>query len=434
MFKKKIGIIATRLGGLDGVALEVDKWVQFLKSRGWKVYLCAGEISSSPYGYSQISGESYAELIKATVIPELAINHRANQRLEKIIFQKQKISPTYLKEKIGKLASKIETDLSRWLRKYQIEKIIVENINALPDHIPAAVAIDALLEKNPSLEALLHHHDFYWERDYYRKINQEAKFYLKKYFPPQRKNVVHLTVNSNAQKELLRRYGLRSIVVPNIFDRFAIKKDEYNQYLRKDIGVEKDDWLFLVPVRIVPRKNIEIAIELVKILKNPKIKLVIAGCVDYRSGNYLKKLKKLSAPIKNQVKFICPYIAPRRHQTNHQRIYTIFDVYAQADFVLYPSLYEGWGNALGEAMISRVPLLVNRYKIFKQDIEKLGFRVVKINRGRLNSRTANQIMEILNNKDLREKMVERNEALIKRYCGFEILERKLKSFLEKRFN
>jgi glycosyltransferase involved in cell wall biosynthesis len=182
---------------------------------------------------------------------------------------------------------------------------------------------------------------------------------------------------------------------------------------------------FLVPVRIVPRKNIEAAIQLIKILNNPKIKLVIAGCSDFEGDGYLKKLKKLTLPVKNRVKFICNYIAPRRQIIGNKKIYTIFDTYAHADFVLCPVLYEGWGNALGEAMAAQVPLLVNRYKVFKEDIEKLGFEVVKINNGKISKRAIEKVIEILNNKKLREGMVKKNYSLIKKHYGLDALEKKL---------
>ena len=47
-----------------------------------------------------------------------------------------------------------------------------------------------------------------------------------------------------------------------------------------------------------------------------------------------------------------------------------------ADFVTYPSLYEGFGNALLEAIYFRKPVLINRYSIFVRDIEPKGFRLL----------------------------------------------------------
>jgi hypothetical protein len=46
--------------------------------------------------------------------------------------------------------------------------------------------------------------------------------------------------------------------------------------------------------------------------------------------------------------------------------------YAHADFVTFPSLYEGFGNALVEAMYFRMPTLVNRYSVYVSDIAPLG--------------------------------------------------------------
>lgn len=420
MTQKKIGIIATRLGGLDGVSLEVDKWVRVLKKEGFKTYLCVGEKAK--------------ESLVATVIPSLSVDDEENKNIINNFFEEE-ISSRFLKGKIDHEVEKTEEGISNWLKKYKIKKIIVENINALPIHVPAAVAIDNILRKNPDVKALFHHHDFHWERRSYFGGCKKIKPYLKKYFPPKRKNAFHITINSLAQESLLKKYDIKSIVIPNIFDRFTAAKDEYNSTFRRDMGLEKDDKLLVIPVRIVPRKNIEVAIEIVKELKNPKIKLIIAGCVDpydFRSRVYFEKIQKLSTRMKDRIKFACGHIATRRQCVGEQKVYSLFDVYAHADFMLYPTLYEGWGNAFGEAMAFGVPTLVNRYEIFKRDIEKFGFEVVKINNGKLGKKTAKEVVEILNNKSLKSRMVKHNKEIIKKYFGPELLIKKLKPFIYKR--
>ena len=47
-------------------------------------------------------------------------------------------------------------------------------------------------------------------------------------------------------------------------------------------------------------------------------------------------------------------------------------MYPHADFITYPSLYEGFGNAFLEAIYFKKPLLINRYAIFVKDIETPG--------------------------------------------------------------
>ena len=64
---------------------------------------------------------------------------------------------------------------------------------------------------------------------------------------------------------------------------------------------------------------------------------------------------------------------------NGSKKYTLADAYSQADFITYPSLYEGFGNALLEAFYFCKPVLVNRYSIFITDIEPKEFRVITMN-------------------------------------------------------
>ena len=80
-------------------------------------------------------------------------------------------------------------------------------------------------------------------------------------------------------------------------------------------------------------------------------------------------------------------------------------------------------------MAAELPILVNRYQIFKDDIEPFGFEAVKINNGELNERTPQEIMELLNNKELREKMTKKNLFLIEKHFSLEVLEKHLNELL-----
>ena len=41
-----IGIIIGRIGGVDGVALETEKWIDILKKLGHEVFIMSGEFES----------------------------------------------------------------------------------------------------------------------------------------------------------------------------------------------------------------------------------------------------------------------------------------------------------------------------------------------------------------------------------------------------
>ena len=68
----RIGFIATRLIGTDGVTLEVEKWSRVLQHMGHEVLFCAGELGD------------YA--INGTLIPKLHFANRSIQALSKRAF------------------------------------------------------------------------------------------------------------------------------------------------------------------------------------------------------------------------------------------------------------------------------------------------------------------------------------------------------------
>ena len=54
------------------------------------------------------------------------------------------------------------------------------------------------------------------------------------------------------------------------------------------------------------------------------------------------------------------------------------DAYLAADLITYPSLYEGFGNALVEAIFYGKPVVVNRYAVYDADIAPLGLRLIEL--------------------------------------------------------
>ena len=78
--------------------------------------------------------------------------------------------------------------------------------------------------------------------------------------------VQHVVINSMAQKELARRCSLASAIIPNIldFETPAHGLDDYNRDVRREIGLADTDWFILQPTRVVARKGIEHAIDLVR--------------------------------------------------------------------------------------------------------------------------------------------------------------------------
>jgi hypothetical protein len=122
-------------------------------------------------------------------------------------------------------------------------------------------------------------------------------------------------------------------------------------------------------------------------------------------------------------------IGAERGQTEDGRKkYNLWDCYLNADFVTYPSTYEGFGNAFLEALWFKKPIFVNRYSIFQQDIEPLNFDVVVMDTY-ITPETVDTVNAMLESPEAIEVMTARNFELGKRFFSFSLLEQRLKQVL-----
>jgi glycosyltransferase involved in cell wall biosynthesis len=229
------------------------------------------------------------------------------------------------------------------------------------------------------------------------------------------------------------RRGSASIVVPNVMD-FAEPPDPLDDYasdLRDAFGIANDEYLILQPTRVIQRKGIEHAIELVRRLrqKGVKARLVISHASGDEGADYERRVKEYSELMGIDTLFVSELISYERGALRDGRkVYTLFDVYPHADLVTYPSTYEGFGNAFLEAIYFRRPLLVNTYSIYFHDIKPKGFDVIEIDEF-VKERTVTDVIDILTNKSRVKEAVDHNYLLAKKFYSYANLKRKLRFLL-----
>ncbi len=177
------------------------------------------------------------------------------------------------------------------------------------------------------------------------------------------------------------------------------------------------------------RKGIEHAVELVNRLKDERAKLVISHQTKDEGKEYYERVMDYARLMGVEV-IIRPDIVGAKRGTTEDgnKIYSLDDVYPHADFVTYPSTYEGFGNAFLEAIFFKKPLLVNRYSIFQSDIEPIGFEAVIMDTY-ITDKEVDKVKQILADDDFREKIVEKNFKLGEDFFSYDILEQKLKTIL-----
>jgi glycosyltransferase involved in cell wall biosynthesis len=129
------------------------------------------------------------------------------------------------------------------------------------------------------------------------------------------------------------------------------------------------------------------------------------------------------------VSFVADIIAEQRGVLPDGRaIYSLWDVYPQADLVTYPSSIEGFGNAFLEAVYYRRPVVVNNYSIFDMDIKPKGFRVIEFD-GYITPGTVQQARRLLEEPARAQDMVEHNYRLAARHYSYATLERHLATLI-----
>ena len=410
---KHIGFISTRISGTDGVSLEIEKWASIMESAGLKCFYFAGELDR-PDDLSYLVPEAHF------THPEIA---EINQKCFGVTWRDRATT-----EKIHELSGALKDHLYAFVEKFDIHMIIPENALTIPMNIPLGIAITEFIAETNFL-TLAHHHDFYWERDRFA-INAVSD-YLRMAFPPDLPSIRHAVINSFADQQLSLRTGISAKIAPNVmdFENPPPPPDEYTSDVRQALGIAQDELFVLQPTRVVKRKGIEHAIELVHRL-GMKAKLVISHASGDEGADYENRIKEYSELMKVDTIFVSDTINENRGTTpDGRKIYTLQDIYPYADLVTYPSTFEGFGNAFLEAIYFRKPVVVNLYSIYMVDIKPKGFSAIELD-GYVTDEAVQQTRQILEDAELRQKMVDQNYEIAKEFFSYAILRNRLKSRLE----
>ena len=407
-----IGFIGTRFAGADGVSLESAKWAQVLWDHEHVSYWYGGRLDRD-------------QAISMEVL-EAYFYHSANEWINQRAFG-TRTRDRKTTERIYELADFLKSTIYDFVDKFGIDILIVQNALCIPMHIPLGVALTNFIAET-ELPTIAHHHDFYWERT--RFSVSAVDDFLKMAFPPTLPSIQHVTINSFAQQDLAWRTGAASILVPNVLDFETPPPEEFvHSDLRQRIGLEPDDIMLLQPTRVVPRKGIEHSIGLISQLKNPKCKLVVSHESGDEGMDYRDALVEMAEHSGVDLRFVHADLTPKEQpDSNGTSVASLAEVYAQADLITYPSLYEGFGNALLEAFYYRKPVLVNRYSIFVADIEPKGFKVITMD-GFLTRNVLEHVRRVISDDEYRHEMVEHNFEMGKAFFSYSVLRRKLRSLI-----
>jgi mannosylglucosylglycerate synthase len=434
---RRIGFISTRFAGTDGVSLETTKWATVIERMDHQCFYFSG-LSDRPAEISYVVPEAFYrhptidainQIVYAGTWGHLHEGRKTHPELEALHqdFFSVYIRPARISKLIQELKDYFKEHLYKFVHQFRLEALITENALTIPINLPLGLALTEFIVET-GYPVIAHHHDFHWERQ--RFMNNSVDDYLAAAFPPNLPSIRHAVINSVQAYQLASRLGIAAMVIPNVmdFDSPPPPPDDYARSARADLGVGPGQYLLLQPTRIIQRKGIEHAIELTRRLGLPA-ELVISHASGDEGTDYEKRVREFATLLETKVNFESAIVGDTRGITPEGRkIYTLGDIYPQADLVTYPSAIEGFGNAFLEAVYFQRPLVVNNYSIYEADIKPKGFQVIEFD-GFISEETVEEARYVLTHPEETRKQCEHNYELARRYYSFTMLERRLELLL-----
>ena len=399
-----VGMVSTRFAGTDGVTLEAAKLGEVLADAGHRVAWFAGELGER-FTPGRLHASAHFE-------------SEENRDLEAACFGVATRSPATT-ALIRERTEELKVALRGFLGDFGVDLVVAQNVLCLPMQLPLGLALTEVLVEQ-GLPVLAHHHDFWWERE--RFFPNAVADVLGAAFPPVLERMAHLVINSGAARELARRRAVEATVLPNVmdFERGPRRPGDGARY-RKAAGLAPDDVLLLQPTRVVPRKWIEATIDLAGRLPGaggPPVTVAITHAEGDEGRDYGARLRAHAERLGVDLRFVPAGVGDPDGPD-------LADAYAAADLVCFPSVWEGFGNALLEAFFHRRPVLVNRYQVYADDIAPTGVRCIELD-GEVTPEAVAQVRDLLASPDQAAAMAEANyQASLRHFSYATVRERVL---------
>jgi len=411
-----IGFISFRFQGTDGVSLETSKWAEVLEEMGHKCFYFSG-LSDRPNDRSMVVEEAHflEPETREYYYQFFGSTKRTKKQTQWIHARRE-----FFKE-----------HLYAFVEEFKLDLLISQNLLSFPLNISLSLALTELIAET-GIPTIAHHHDFTWERK--PLLVNSIWDYITMAVPPNLESVQHVVINSSAAHQLARRVGVSSMNIPNVmdFENPPPEADEYSSDLREALGIEPDELFILQPTRVVQRKGIEHAIELVSRLGR-KARLVISHASGDDGYEYEARVADFAERMGVRAIFSSERFGENRGTTEDgKKIYSLSDAYPHADLVTYPSLVEGFGNAFLEALYYQKPIVVNNYAIYATDIRPKGFNVIEFD-DYITNKTVEDTLRILDDPEHQANFCSFNYALATRYFSYKVLRSQFRVLLANAF-
>lgn len=256
----------------------------------------------------------------------------------------------------GELVTSLTTQLNEVLNG--VDVLIAHNVCSLNKNLALTAAIRNLADEHRP-HIVLWHHDLAWTTPRYRAELHDGYPWdlLRQAWP----GVKQVTISEMRRQELAELFQIsrdKIAVVPNGVDatRFHKLEKQTREYVQQ-LDLLNASPLLLLPVRITPRKNIELALRVCASLTwhFPDTKLVVTGPLGPHNPANVQYFEKLTSLRKELGLDQAVYFLAEL-TTDYIPDEVISDFYHLADALFLPSREEGFGIPILEAGLAGLPI------------------------------------------------------------------------------
>ena len=263
------------------------------------------------------------------------------------------VIPADFEERVQELAGLLKEAVSG------ADCLIAHNVCSLNKNLILTAALEKISEEMERMRVILWHHDLAWMTPRYRaELHDGYPWDLLRTAWP---GVEQVTISGYRRQELAELMNLppeKIRVIPNGVDisRF-LKLETLTSHLVERLDILSAQPILLLPVRITPRKNIELGLQILAEIRQrePHARLIVTGPLGPHNAanlSYFERLQSLrtSLSLEGSVFFLAelvPSILPDE---------VVSDFYKLADALLLPSREEGFGIPLLEAGLAGLPV------------------------------------------------------------------------------
>jgi len=479
--KLNIGILHSLIGKNDGVSIVIDQsieaMVRYMDVSQDNIYFLA---ALAPARLNKLEDDIF---------------WHKNEANKYILKHYRTEPPEGFEDFIEAHVTYAEHIIAQFIEENYIDLFIVHNASH-PTNFVYATAVGRYFEKLRQKRQylpryLLWWHDSHFERERFLHPNPVIKSFLN-YIPgAYAHGIVFINTKQaalarqvykshfNDYQDVRRFFSQHTAVIPNTCDipwswkrqpsngagdpPLAPPMDNFNKNFFEDIGllaelealgVSLDETLLILQhTRVVARKRIDCAIDFAFLMHERMLKkgckkataLIISGHSGDEDDAYVHQLR-------------LHFDAKVKHATHPEGVILLFAehrIFAEREVIIDKRYYrfrdipgiiarhggigsffseaEGYGNNLLEMISMGLPVLINRYPVYKKDIERLGFMLPAIDDGQFTEAFLEAAEALVIDSQKRAAVVRHNLSILDKKLNHKVISKKMETVLQNMF-